>query len=159
MAVSVLFIGYYAFYFVAVSGINYFSNPQYIEIENEKTELKKIKDKYNITEIESFPMKKAEEKKPSITYKIYAYDTRYCTPDKIKLEKEAKAIFSEISFMKLPSNVNRYEIVFCCNLYTIPMEFHLNIINRKYQTDEKKIKTALIINSFGLFYLYLDKKE
>ena len=76
-----------------------------------------IKDKYNITEIESFPMKKAEEKKTSITYKIYAYDTRYCAPDKIKLEKEAKAIFSEISFMKLPSNANRYEIVFCCNLY------------------------------------------
>ena len=117
IAVSVLFIGYYAFYFVVISGINYFSNPQYIEIENEKTELKKIKDKYNITEIESFPMKKAEEKKPSITYKIYAYDTRYSTPDKIKLEKEAKAIFSEISFMKLPPNVNRYEIVFCCNLY------------------------------------------
>ena len=79
--------------------------------------MKKIKDKYNITEIESFPIKKAEEKKLSITYKIYAYDTRYCTPDKIKLEKEAKAIFSEISFMKLPPNVNRYEIVFCCNLY------------------------------------------
>ena len=79
--------------------------------------MKKIKDKYNITEIESFPIKKAEEKKPSITYKIYAYDTRYCVSDKIKLEKEAKAIFSEISFMKLPSNFNRYEIVFCCNLY------------------------------------------
>ena len=91
ISVSVLFIGYYAFYFVVISGINYFSNPQYIEIENEKTELKKIKDKYNITEIESFPIKKAEEKKPSITYKIYAYE--------------------------LPSNVNRYEIVFCCNLY------------------------------------------
>ena len=44
LIVSVLFIGYYAFYFVVISGINYFSNPQYIEIENEKTELKKIKE-------------------------------------------------------------------------------------------------------------------
>ena len=42
ISVSILFIGYYAFYFVAISGINYFSNPQCIEIENEKTELKKI---------------------------------------------------------------------------------------------------------------------
>ena len=114
---GICLVGYYVFLFIAISWINYFSNPQYIEIENEKTELKKIKDKYNITEIESFPIKKAEERKPSITYKIYAYDTRYCVPDKIKLEKEAKAIFSEISFMKLSSNVNRYEIVFCCNLY------------------------------------------
>ena len=140
IAVSVSFIGYYVFYFVVVSGINYFSNPQYIEIENEKTELKKIKDKYNITEIESFPMKKAEEKKPSITYKIYAYDTRYCTPDKIKLEKEAKAIFSEISFMKLPSDMKLSFVV----TFTIPTEFHLNIINRKYQTDEKSQRRNFI---------------
>lgn len=123
-------------YFIVISGINYFSNPQYIEIKNEKTELKKIKDKYNITEIESFPIKKAEEKKPFITYKIYAYDARYCAPDKIKLEKEAKAVFSEISFMKLPLMSIDMKLSFVVT-FTIPTEFHLNIINRKYQTDEK----------------------
>lgn len=129
-------IGYFVFLFIATSWLSYFSNPKYIHIENEKMVLEKIKDKYNISAIESIPIRNIEENKPSITYKVYVYDKRYCIPDKIKLEKEAKAIFNEISFIKLPSNVNKYEIVFCCKLYNpngISFEYYTkeNIINEK----------------------------
>ena len=37
--------------------------------------------------------------------------------------------------------------------FTIPMEFHLNIINRKYPSDEKKIKIILLAVSI-LFMRY-----
>lgn len=116
--ISIPIIGiiiYYGFLFLAISWLNYFSNPHRKELTTQEIELfNELKNEYIFRRISRTPELEKEYKKDSLIYTIYMYD--FSCNNKNSLDSIGKSIIKKANKkLELESKFYNYEIIIYCD--------------------------------------------